>query len=94
MADTLEDHEGLVSIRSGTITNLGFADNIDVLAGQEQELFSLIKHLDEVSTTYYGMQISAEKSQLMTNNANGTSTDIAIDKKKIRLSTALNIWEL
>ena len=81
MIDTLEDHEGLVSIRSRTITNLGFADNIDVLAGQEQELFSLIKHLDEVSTTY-GMQISAEKSQLMTNNANGTSTDIAIDKKK------------
>ena len=31
----------------------------------------------------YGMQISAEKTQLMTNNINGISTDITIDNKKL-----------
>ena len=31
----------------------------------------------------YGMQISAEKTQLMTNNTNGISTDITIDNKKL-----------
>ena len=31
----------------------------------------------------YGMQINAEKIQLMTNNTNGISTDIAIDNKKL-----------
>ena len=41
-----------------------------------------MKHLDEASSAY-GMQISAEKTQLMTNNANGISTDITIDNKKL-----------
>ena len=38
MADALEDHEGTVSIGGRTMTNLRFADDIDGLAGQEQEL--------------------------------------------------------
>ena len=33
--------------------------------------------------TAYGMQISAEKTHLMTNNTNGISTDIIIDNKKL-----------
>ena len=81
MADALADHEGTVSIGGRTITNLRFADDIDGLAGQEQELVSLMKHLDGVFTTY-DMQIHAKKAQLITNNANGISTDITIDNKK------------
>ena len=92
MADAVEDHEGTVSIGGRTITNLRFADNIDGLAGQEQELASLIEHFDEASTAY-GMQISAGKTQLMTNNTNGISTDITIDNNW-RPSETLNIWEL
>ena len=61
MADTLEDHEGTVSIGGRTITNLRFADDLDGLAGQEQELVKLANHLEEASTAY-GMQISAEKT--------------------------------
>ena len=80
MADALEDHEGTVSTGGRTITNLHFADDIDGLAGQEQELVKLVNHLEEASTAY-GMQISAEKTQLMTNNTNGISTDITINKK-------------
>ena len=42
----------------------------------------MVNHLEEVSTAY-GMQIRAEKTQLMTNNTNGISTDITIDNKKL-----------
>ena len=82
MADALEDHEGTVSIRGSTITNLRFADNTDGLARQEQELVKLVNHLEEASTAY-GMQISAEKTQLITNNTNGISIDITKDNKKL-----------
>ena len=82
MADALDDHEGTVSVGGRTITNLRFADDIDGLAGQEQELVKLINRLEEASTAY-GMQINAEKTQLMTNNNNGISTDITIDNKKL-----------
>ena len=38
MTDALEDHEGTVSIGGRTINNLRFADDIDSLAGEEEEL--------------------------------------------------------
>ena len=82
MADELKNHEGTVSIGGRTITNLCFADDIGSLAGQEQELVKLGNHLEEASTSY-GMHTSAEKTQLMTNNTIGISTDITIDKKKL-----------
>ena len=37
MTDALEDHEVTVSIGGRTITNLRFADDIDGLAGEEEE---------------------------------------------------------
>ena len=58
ISDALEDHEGTVSIGGRTIANLRFADDIDGLAGQAQELVKLVNHPEEASTTY-GMQISA-----------------------------------
>lgn len=82
MTDALEEHEGSVSIGGRTITNLRFADDIDGLAGKEKELASLVKHLDTTSTAY-GMQISAEKTKLMTNNTNGISTDIKVNDEKL-----------
>ena len=42
----------------------------------------MVNHLEEASTAF-GMQISAEKTQLMTNNTNGISTGISIDNKKL-----------
>ena len=70
MTDALENHEGSVSIGGRTITNLRFADDIDALAGKEDELVKLINHLDTTSTKY-GIEISAEKTKLMTNNTKG-----------------------
>ena len=42
MTDALEDHEGTVSIGGRTITSLRFADDIDGLAGEEEELAKLV----------------------------------------------------
>ena len=38
MTDALQDHEGTVSTGGKKITNFRFADNIDGLAGEEEEL--------------------------------------------------------
>ena len=65
MTDILEDHEGTVSIAGRTITNIRFDDDIDGLAGEEEELAKLVKRLDKASTAY-GMENSAEKTKLMT----------------------------
>ena len=82
MEDALEGHEGTVSIGGRTVVNLRFADDIDGLAGKEEELVNLVEHLDSNSTAY-GMQISAEKTKLMTNNTNGINTDIRISDVKL-----------
>ena len=42
MSDALEDHDGKVSIGGRNITNLRFADDIDALAEEEQELEALV----------------------------------------------------
>ena len=52
MTDALEDHEGLVSIGGRTITNLRFADDIDGLAREEEEMAKLVECLDKASTAY------------------------------------------
>ena len=57
---------GTVSIEGRTITNRRFADDIDGLAGEEEELANLVECLDKASTAY-GMETSAEKTKLMTN---------------------------
>ena len=48
--DALEDREGTVSIGGRTITNLHFVDDIDGLAGEEEELATLVERLDKAST--------------------------------------------
>ena len=70
MTDTLEDHKGTVWIGSRTITNFHFADDIDGLAGDEEERVKLVERPDKASTAY-GMGILAEKTKLTTNNTSG-----------------------
>ena len=65
MTDAVEDREGTVSIGGRTITNLRFADDIDGLAGEEEELSKLVERLDKASTAY-GKEINVEKTKLMT----------------------------
>ena len=67
----LEDLEGTVSIWGRTITRLRFADDIDGLSREEEELAKLVERLDKACTAY-GMEISAEKTKLMTTPAAST----------------------
>ena len=70
MSDALEEHGRRVNIGGRNITNLEFAANIDALAEEEQELEALVESLDKTCIKYK-MEISAEKTKLMTNSANG-----------------------
>ena len=47
MTETLDDHEGTVSIGGRTIIKLRFADDIDGLAEEEGELANLVERLDK-----------------------------------------------
>ena len=84
MTDALEQHEGTVSIGGRNITNLRFADDIDGIAGNEQELIGLINKLEQASSDH-GMEISGEKTKIMTNN--NFTTDIMIKDQKLEKVT-------
>ena len=85
--DALEDHEGTVNIGGRTITNLRFAVDIDGSAGEEGELAKLVERLDKASTAY-GMEISAEKTKMVTNNASGINTEIKANEQKLETVTS------
>ena len=86
MTAALEDHESTVSTGGRTITNLRLGDDIDGL-GEEKELANLVERLDKASGAY-GMEISAEKTKLMTNNTSGINTEIKVNKQKLETVTS------
>ena len=63
------------SIGGRKITNLRFTADISGLAGEEEELAKLAEHLSKASTAY-SMEISAEKTKLITNNTCGINTEM------------------
>ena len=87
MSDALEEHDGKVSIGGRNITNLRFADDIDALAEEEQELEALVESLDKTCTRYK-MEISAEKTKLMTNSANGIQREMKVKGQKLGTVTS------
>ena len=87
MTDALEDHKGTVSIGCRTITNFRFADDIDGLAGEEEELENLVERLGKASMAY-GMEISAEKTKLTTNNTSGINTEITVNGQELETVTS------
>ena len=74
MSDAQKEHVGKVSIGGRNITNLRFADDIDALAEEEQELEALVESLHKTFTRYK-MKISAQNTKLMTNSANGIQSE-------------------
>ena len=67
--------------------NLRFADDTDGLAGEEKELANLVERPDKAPRAY-GMEISAEKTKLMTNNTSGINTEIKINGQKLETVTS------
>ena len=92
MTDALEHHEATVSTGGRTITNLRFADDIDGSAREEEELASLVERLDKASTAY-GLDISAEKTKLMTNNTSGINTEIKVNGQKLEIVTSFKYFK-
>ena len=86
MTNTFDDHEGTVSTGERTTTNPRFADDMDGLVGKEEELAKLDERLDKASTAY-GMEISAEKTKVMTNNTSGINTEIKVNRQKLQSVT-------
>ena len=87
MSDALEEHDGKVSIGGRNITNLQFADDIDALAEKQQELEDRVESLDKTCTRYK-IEISAEKTKLMTNSANVIQREIKIKEQKLGTVTS------
>ena len=79
-SDALEEHDRNVSLGVRYIINLLFADDIDALAEEEQELEVLVESLDKTCTRY---KISAKKTKLMTNSANGIQREIKVKGQKL-----------
>ena len=75
-------HDGKVSIGGRNITNLRFVDDIDALAEEEQMLEALVGSLDRTGTRYK-IVISAEKTRLMTNSANGIQRETKVKGQKL-----------
>ena len=88
MSDALEEHDGKVSTGGKNNTNLRFADDINALAEEEQELETLVENLDKTCTRYK-MEISVEKTKLMTNSANGIQREIKLKGQKLGIVTSL-----
>ena len=82
MSDALEKHDRKVSVGGRNITDLRFADDIDALAAEEQELEALVESLDK-TWTRYKTDISAEQTKLMTNSANGIQREIKVNGQKL-----------
>ena len=57
------------------------------MAGEEEERSKLVERLDKASTAY-GMEISAEKTKLMTNNTSGINTEIKVNRQKLETVTS------
>ena len=86
MTDTLQDHEGTVSIVGRKITSLRFADVIGGLAGEEKELAKLVECLDKAPTAY-STEISAKKTKLMINTTS-INTEVKVNGQKLETVTS------
>ena len=53
-----------------------------MLCNEEEELAKLVGRFDKASTAY-GMQISVEKTKLMTNNTSGINTEIKVNGQQL-----------
>ena len=64
---------------------------VDVISDPE-ELAKLFERLDKASTAY-GMEVSAEKTKLMTNNSSGINTEIKVNGQKLETSHMLQVGQ-
>ena len=83
MAGIQDEHISTISIGGRNLSNLRFADDIELIAGSNDELQTLTNKLSS-SASRYGMQISAEKSKIMINsNKSNLNSNIKLYGEKL-----------
>lgn len=81
----MEYFEGTVSVAGQKVSNLRFADDIDLIAGNSEELSNIAERLDSI-TRKYGMEISSEKKQdygNITAKQRRSDTDIKVGGERL-----------
>ena len=78
MTKTLHEHTSTMSIGGSNISNLRFADDIDLIAGSNKELQVLTNRLAETSKAY-GIEINHEKSKTMVNSKSNQKANIYLE---------------
>ena len=76
--EALHNFNGTISINGREISNLRFADDIDLIAGTEKELQERTTTLERRARVY-GMEISAENSKIMVNSRIAPRTTILMN---------------
>jgi len=82
MRDTLHDHHTSISLGGRQISNLRFADDIDLLGGTEEELQVLTDNLTRCAGSF-GMEVSTEKSKTMVNSHNNLHAAINMNGEQL-----------
>ena len=87
MQETLLDHHTSISAGGRRICNRGFADDIDLTRGSNAELQDLTNRLVDRATAH-GMDVSTEKSKIMTNSINNIRADISMNGETLEEVTS------
>ena len=82
MRDTLHDHQTSISLGGRPLSNLKFADDIDLLGGSERELQVLTDRLTQYAGAF-GMEVSTEKSKTMVNSTNNLQATIHMNGEQL-----------
>ena len=75
-------HYSLLFFFPSVLRRVRFAVDIIGLSGEEEPLAKLVECLDKASTAH-GMEISVEKTKLMTNNTSGINNEIKVNGQKL-----------
>ena len=78
MTATLDEHTSTISIGYRNITNLRFADDIDLLDGSNKELQVLTNRLAE-SSKAHDIEINHEKSKKIVNSKSNQKANIYLE---------------
>ena len=82
MQETFHDQHTSIFIGGRPICNLRFADDIDSVEGSNAEVQDLANRLVDRARTY-GIEVSTEKSKLMTNSTDISSAAINMNGQKL-----------
>ena len=82
MQETHHDHHTSISIGGRSMCSLRFADDISLMDSSNGELQDLTNRL-VYRAMAYGMEVSTEKSKIITNSTNNISADISLNGQKL-----------